>query len=91
VNVWIPLAGEEMQFDFVWQRERVVVEVDGWDAHRTRRAFQEDRRRDRLLRLAGWEPLRFTWHDVVQAPELVGNTIRTLLRAGSVLSTPRSS
>jgi hypothetical protein len=53
VNAWISLPGEEMQFDFAWHRERVVVEVDGWDTHRTRRAFQQDRRRDRLLRLAG--------------------------------------
>jgi very-short-patch-repair endonuclease len=79
VNAWIPLPGEEMQFDFVWHRERVVVEVDGWDTHRTRRAFQEDRRRDRLLRLAGWERLRFTWHDVVDHPRQVEAETKSLL------------
>jgi hypothetical protein len=79
VNEWIVLPGEEMQFDFVWHRERVVVEVDGWDTHRTRRAFREDRRRDRLLRLAGWAPVRFTWEDVTDEPEHVEQTVRRSL------------
>jgi very-short-patch-repair endonuclease len=79
VNAWISLAGEEMQFDFVWHRERVVVDVDGWDTHRTRRAFQEDRRRDRLLRLAGWEPLRFTWQDVGEQGAQVKAEVGSLL------------
>ena len=79
VNAWISLPGEEMQFDFAWHRERVVVEVDGWDTHRTRRAFQQDRRRDRLLRLAGWEPLRFRWQDVVDHAPQVGAEIQLLL------------
>ena len=40
-------------------RHRVIVEVDGFATHRTRQAFQRDRRRDQLLtvrRLAG-DPL----------------------------------
>jgi hypothetical protein len=80
VNEWMAIRGEEMQCDFVWHSERVVVEVDGWDTHRTRRAFEEDRRRDRLLRLAGWEPLRFTWDDVTAALAHVEEVVRTLLK-----------
>jgi hypothetical protein len=30
INAWMPVPGEEMQCDFVWHRERLVVEVDGW-------------------------------------------------------------
>jgi very-short-patch-repair endonuclease len=71
VNAWMPIPGEEMQCDFVWHRERLVVEVDGWETHRTRRAFHEDRRRDRLLRLAGWEVVRFTYRDVDRDPDHV--------------------
>jgi very-short-patch-repair endonuclease len=81
VNAWISLPGEEMQFDFVWHRERVVVEVDGWNTHRTRRAFEEDRRRDRLLRLSGWEPVRFTWQDVTADSGDVMEAMRRMLAA----------
>jgi very-short-patch-repair endonuclease len=81
VNEWMAIAGEEMQCDFVWHAQRVVVEVDGWDTHRTRHAFEEDRRRDRVLRLNGWTPLRFTWADVTHAPREVIQTLRAFLLA----------
>ncbi|MEK6326587.1 MAG: type IV toxin-antitoxin system AbiEi family antitoxin domain-containing protein [Actinomycetota bacterium] len=64
VNVWLALAGEEMQVDFLWRMHGVVVEVDGFATHGTRGAFQRDRRRDQLLSLAGWQVIRFTWDDV---------------------------
>ncbi|TMK70835.1 MAG: DUF559 domain-containing protein, partial [Actinobacteria bacterium] len=66
INAWMQIPGEEMQCDFVWHRERVVVEVDAWEAHGTRRAFRNDRRRDRVLRAHGWEPVRVTGYDVLR-------------------------
>jgi very-short-patch-repair endonuclease len=62
------IAGTEMQCDFVWHAQRVVVEVDGWRAHRSKPAFENDRRRDQLLRLHGWQVVRFTWDDVTKDP-----------------------
>ncbi|WP_062318471.1 endonuclease domain-containing protein [Demequina maris] len=50
---------------------RVAVELDGRDYHSDPRAFREDRRRDRALIAAGFIPLRFTYADVVYAPETV--------------------
>jgi hypothetical protein len=79
VNEWLAIPGEEMQCDFVWHAERVVVEVDGFGSHRTHRAFQEDRRRDRLLRLAGWDVSRFTWDDVTHNPFHVQEVVGTML------------
>jgi predicted transcriptional regulator of viral defense system len=65
VNAWITLDdGVAYKIDFLWRAERLAVETDGWETHGTRRAFENDRRRDRLLRLAGWEVIRFTWRDV---------------------------
>jgi len=94
VNTGITVDGEECQFDFVWHAERLVVEVDGWATHSTRRAFREDRRRDRLLRLAGWEVVRFTWDDVVHDAARVEREMRSLIaeaRTLGGLSGPRSS
>ena len=72
-----------MECDFVWHRERLVVEVDGWETHRTRRAFHEDRRRDQALRLNGWEVLRFTDRDVRRNPAHVTGVVGTLLERAS--------
>jgi very-short-patch-repair endonuclease len=60
VNVHV----EGKERDFVWRAERLIVEVDGAQAHTTRRAFEEDRRRDVVLTLSGWRVLRFTYHQV---------------------------
>lgn len=80
VNVWITLEdGVAYKADFLWREQRLIVETDGWRAHGTRKAFEHDRRRDRLLRLAGWAVVRFTWRDIVQDPVGVGETIRRLL------------
>jgi hypothetical protein len=39
------------------------VETDGWETHRTRAAFQADRRRDAALQADGRRVVRFTWHE----------------------------
>ena len=65
--------------DFVWPDQRLIVEVDGWDAHSGSVAFEEDRARDVELRLAGWTVLRFTWKQVVNEPGWVARAIREAL------------
>jgi hypothetical protein len=72
VNVWITLDdGIAYEIDFLWRAERLAVETDGWQSHGTRKAFENDRRRDRRLRLAGWDVIRFTWRDVEREPDEV--------------------
>ena len=46
--------------DLLWPREKVVVELDGRRTHATPSAFEEDRRRDIALQLAGYLVLRLT-------------------------------
>lgn len=79
INAWMPIPGEEMQCDFVWYGERLVVEVDAWETHRTRKAFRNDRRRDRLLRRAGWNVVRVTSHDLDRDAGEVVNDVRAML------------
>jgi hypothetical protein len=82
VNVWIAIdGGIAYKADFLWRAERLVVETDGWGSHGTRRAFEDDRRRDRRLRLAGWDVVRFTWRDVEREPEEVTTTLAQLWTA----------
>lgn len=64
--------------DFFWP-PGVVVEVDGGQAHRTRRAFQDDRDRDSLLAAHGHRVIRFTWWDVERRPLVVADRVRRVL------------
>lgn len=54
------------EVEFLWRRERLVVEVDGLAYHGSTRAFVEDRRRDAELMAAGYRVLRLTWPDLTQ-------------------------
>jgi predicted transcriptional regulator of viral defense system len=84
VNEWITVDdGIAYQVDFLWRPERLAVETDGWGSHGTRQAFENDRRRDRRLRLAGWEVVRFTWRDVEREADEVTTTLARLWRARS--------
>jgi very-short-patch-repair endonuclease len=66
--------------DFLWRAQWLIVEVDGWESHRTRSAFEEDRARDARLKVLGYEVLRFTWRQVENDARSVAQTIRELLR-----------
>jgi predicted transcriptional regulator of viral defense system len=84
VNAWITFDdGVAYKIDFLWRRERLAVETDGWGSHGTRQAFDSDRRRDRLLSLAGWTVVRFTWRDVEREPDEVTSTLARLWSARS--------
>ena len=66
----IALAGYEL--DFYWPDARLAIEVDGGPFHRTRRAFHEDRRRDRRLAALGIQVARVPWLDLTDgAAQLV--------------------
>lgn len=49
------------EVDLVWREQKVAIELDGFDTHRTRAAFERDRSRDRALGAMGWRPARATW------------------------------
>jgi very-short-patch-repair endonuclease len=71
-----------MEVDFVWPRERLGVETDGWAAHATRQAFQRDRERSNELTAKGWTVLRFTHADVVARPSATAARVARALAAG---------
>jgi hypothetical protein len=70
----VSLHGYEV--DAAWPEAKLVVELDSWEWHRTRRAFEGDRRKAAALEAAGYRVLRFTWKQVTREPELVAKAIR---------------
>jgi Protein of unknown function (DUF559) len=71
--------GKRRRLDFVWPALMLVVEVDGYQAHRGVIAFTDDRARDRALQADGYAVLRFTWADVVRRPAEVADELRRAL------------
>ena len=57
------------EVDFLWRKQRRVIEVDGYAFHSVRGAFERDRRKDVDLELAGFPVTRFTHNQVVHEPE----------------------
>ncbi len=69
--------------DAVWADALVVVEVDSFEFHRTRRAFERDRRRDAQLQCAGYRVLRVTDRRMEREPDAVAADLRALLSSAS--------
>ncbi len=76
VNHQVPTAGE---CDFAWPGRRLIVELDGYETHGTRRQFEKDRARDRALAVAGWRVIRVTWRQLRDEPQKLAADMRALL------------
>jgi very-short-patch-repair endonuclease len=68
VDVWFP-------------REQVIVELDGWDFHRSRASFESDRERDAEMLARGLVTIRITWEQLIRHPEQVAERLLQILRA----------
>lgn len=84
-NVNLHFGATTYQADCIWREQRLVVELDGHEAHRTRSAFEHDRERDRRMHVAGWRVIRVTWRQLSR-PEPLTRDLRRLL----VPAKPRS-
>ena len=71
---------EGYEVDAAWRGARLIVELDGFATHGTRRAFERDRLRDRRLQAAGWRVIRLTWAQLSEADQVV-REVRRLLAA----------
>jgi very-short-patch-repair endonuclease len=67
------------QPDAFWAAQRLIVELDSYDIHTTRRAFERDRARDRALTTAGYRVIRITWRQLTHEPEQLASELHTLL------------
>ncbi len=88
-NVDISVRGRFFNVDCLWAAERVIVELDGAAVHGTRRAFERDREKDRLLQAAGWRVVRITWRQLRDDPAAVIADLRAILRGAAAAPTLR--
>lgn len=74
-NRAIVVGGSVIIPDIAFDAERLIVELNGYEFHSGRLAFERDQRRTAALMREGWAVLTLTWDMVVHHPEWV---IRTL-------------
>ncbi len=67
--------------DLLWAEQKLIVEVDGYQFHSHRTAFERDRKRDAAHVLAGYRVIRVTWRQLVDEPLAVVATIARALGA----------
>lgn len=67
------------EVDALFEKERVIVELDGWNYHRTRSSFEKDRNRDADTLAAGLPTIRITEQRLVNAPGKEAERLRRIL------------
>lgn len=65
----------------VFEPEGVIVELDGYDYHRGRRSFEDDRERDAATLAAGYMTIRITWRRLQLAPAREAARLQAILQA----------
>jgi hypothetical protein len=82
LNAYVATAGGEgFEVDCLWVEQRLIIELDGRAVHGTRRAFERDRRKDRLLQADGWRVVRITWRQLRDDGAAVIADLRRILRS----------
>jgi very-short-patch-repair endonuclease len=69
--------GDEV--DALWPGARLIVELDSWEFHHDRAAFEEDRNRDTDHLLLGYRTIRITHRRLDEEPERLAAQILALL------------
>jgi very-short-patch-repair endonuclease len=71
------VCGHEV--DALFAAEQLIVELDGWDFHRDRYAFEADRDRDADALAAGLPTVRVTWERMSQTPGKEASRLHAIL------------
>lgn len=69
----------EKEVDAYWPHRRLAVEMDSWEFHGHRAAFERDRKRDAALQAAGHRVVRLTHRRLKAEPKTVAAELRRML------------
>lgn len=81
----IPLPAQNVtvlgrEVDGLWAAAKLIVELDSWEYHGHRAAFEEDRARDPQMLLAGYRTIRVTHRRLDRDADILAAEIRGLLQ-----------
>jgi very-short-patch-repair endonuclease len=67
------------EVDALWPQQRLAAELDSWEFHSHRAAFERDRIRDTALQVAGYRTIRITHHRLNNEAATLASELRALL------------
>jgi very-short-patch-repair endonuclease len=76
------------EVDALWPAQYLAAELDSWEFHRHRAAFEQDRARDAALQVAGYRTIRITDRRLRNDPTKLLHQLRALLRPNASPSQP---
>ena len=79
----VDVAGEDV--DAYWPRHNLVVELDGWEHHRTRADRERDLLKEERVKLAGYRFHRFSYRRLARHPDEVASVLSRYLGGGAIL------
>jgi very-short-patch-repair endonuclease len=79
MNADLAVRGRFFEIDALWEEQRFAVELDSRGIHGTRKRFESDRQRDRILVAEGWRTMRITWQQLQEEPEAIAGDLRLAL------------
>jgi very-short-patch-repair endonuclease len=79
---------EGFEVDAYWPAARLVIELQSYEHHAHRQAFERDHSKLARLRLAGYEVLPFTYRQLRDDAEWVVEAVRAMLERARVESEP---
>jgi hypothetical protein len=79
LNPWISIGDDRFQVDCLWPDARLIGELDGFQAHATKRALHADRKRDRRLLTATYRVVRITASQLQSEPSAIAADLQSLL------------
>lgn len=80
MNADLAVRGRFFEVDALWEEQRVAVELDSRSIHGTKKRFESDRLRDRILVAEGWRTMRVTWRQLRDEPDEIVADLRSALR-----------
>jgi hypothetical protein len=77
-----PIMGQPFRgyiLDALFPAEKVIVELDGWDFHKGKIAFEDDRERDAEMLAHSHVTVRMTWDRIHERPRREARRLRKIL------------
>lgn len=69
------------EVDAYWPSHRLVIEMDSWEHHSHRAAFERDRTRDAKMEVAGYRVIRLTHRQLETEATRIATQLRQILTA----------
>lgn len=71
----VDIRGKRYYIDMAYPTAKIAIEYDGYYEHIDPETFENDRRRQNAMQLAGWRILRFSKSDIRNRPEAIASEV----------------